>query len=89
MSFLLFFQLLAFLTLAAGKPVFIPRQVPDTPRVGRSLQPVDIRLSSLGNTTVKAEVTNVMGEQLRLVKSGGIFDRLPTKKLRVTAKDGK
>jgi hypothetical protein len=43
----------------------------------------------LGNTTVKAEVTNVMGEQLRLVKSGGIFDRLPTKKLRVTAKDGK
>ncbi|KAL4894485.1 Deuterolysin metalloprotease family-domain-containing protein [Aspergillus ambiguus] len=87
MSFLLLFQLLAFLTLAAGKPVFIPRQVPEIPRVGRSLQLVDIKLSPLGNTTVKAEVTNIMNEKLRLVRSGSLFDPLPTRKLHLTAKD--
>ncbi|KAI9037155.1 uncharacterized protein KD926_000803 [Aspergillus affinis] len=85
-----FFQLFSLLTLAAGKPIFFPRQVSDAaPQVGSNEGQghglVDVKLYSLGNSTVQAHVTNVGNEGLRFVKSGSILDNdHPTKKVIVS-----
>ncbi|KAA8647708.1 hypothetical protein EYZ11_005752 [Aspergillus tanneri] len=78
----LFFQLLPLLTLATGKPV-LPRQASDTPQGAHDL--IDVRLDAIGNSTVKAYITNNGNEDLRFVKSGSILDNdHPTKKVQVT-----
>lgn len=89
MSLLFFFQLLSLLLLASGKPVFLPRQAPGGPQAGQNDQFVDIKLSVLGNTTLKAEVTNIATESLHIIKSGSLFDSLPTRKVHIEGKDGK
>ncbi|KAL4866260.1 Deuterolysin metalloprotease family-domain-containing protein [Aspergillus spectabilis] len=86
MAVVLFFHLLAVLTLASGKPVFFPRQAPEASQV--DVQPsFDVSLQYLGNTSVKAQVTNVGNQGVRLVQRGGILDHVPTKKVIVKGGD--
>jgi deuterolysin len=82
MAFLLFFHLLAVLTLIAGKPILIPRLAQEAASLDDAAQTLfDVTLESLGNTTVKAQITNVATEGFRLVQRGGILDHIPTKKV--------
>ncbi|RDW79328.1 uncharacterized protein DSM5745_06180 [Aspergillus mulundensis] len=81
MLFVPFLSLLA--ALAAGKPLSMPRLARQT-----SQPSFDVTLRVLGNTTVKAEVTNVGNEEVRLVRRGGILDPLPTKKVTVQDSSG-
>ncbi|KAL2854515.1 Deuterolysin metalloprotease family-domain-containing protein [Aspergillus pseudoustus] len=89
MALILFFHLLAVLTLVAGKPILIPRLA----QAGASLDDAaattlfDVTIESLGNTTVKAQVTNVGTDSFRLVQRGGILDQMPTKKVIVKGGD--
>ncbi|KAI9370468.1 Deuterolysin metalloprotease family-domain-containing protein [Aspergillus egyptiacus] len=86
MALVLFFHLLAVLSLASGKPILIPRQAQGASQA--VAQPLfDVSLESLGNTTVKAQVMNVGTENLRVVQRGGILDQLPTKKVTVHGGD--
>ncbi|KAL4997977.1 Deuterolysin metalloprotease family-domain-containing protein [Aspergillus recurvatus] len=78
----LFFHLLAVLTLAAGKPILLPRLAQEAPQ-DVAEHSFDVTIESLGNSTVKAEVTNTGSEGLRLVQRGGILDQFPTKKVNV------
>ncbi|KAL5043365.1 Deuterolysin metalloprotease family-domain-containing protein [Aspergillus fruticulosus] len=82
----LFFHLLAVLTLAAGKPILLPRLVQEASQ-DVAEHSFDVTLESLGNSTVKAEVTNTGSEGLRLVQRGGILDQFPTKKVNVKGGD--
>jgi deuterolysin len=82
MAFLLFFHLLAVLTLVAGKPILIPRLAQEAASLDDAAQTLfDVTLESLGNTTVKAQITNVATEGFRLIQRGGILDHVPTKKV--------
>ncbi|OJJ02235.1 hypothetical protein ASPVEDRAFT_663820 [Aspergillus versicolor CBS 583.65] len=86
MALFLFFYLLAVLTLASGKPILIPRQA------GEATQDVaqpsfDVAIETLGNTTVRAEITNLGSEGVRLSQRGGILDHVPTKKVIVQGGD--
>ncbi|KAE8334116.1 hypothetical protein BDV24DRAFT_170566 [Aspergillus arachidicola] len=48
---------------------------------------VDIKLYTLGNSTIKALITNIGNEHLQLVKSGSILDEnRPTYKVNVEGK---
>ncbi|KAL4877621.1 Deuterolysin metalloprotease family-domain-containing protein [Aspergillus karnatakaensis] len=77
-----FVQLLAAVTLASGKPIYLPRQAQEASQVDvRPSFDFDINLELLGNTTVKAQVTNVGTEGVRLVQRGGVLDQAPTKKV--------
>ncbi|KAL4903122.1 Deuterolysin metalloprotease family-domain-containing protein [Aspergillus multicolor] len=81
MLFVSFLPLLA--ALAAGKPLSMPRLA------RQAAQPsFDVTLEVLGNTTVRAEVTNAGNEEVRLVRRGGILDPLPTKKVTVRDSNG-
>ncbi|KAF7587955.1 hypothetical protein BBP40_006494 [Aspergillus hancockii] len=84
MSFVKLIHFAGLLTLAAGKPILLPRQASGAPQDGaRNL--IDVQLQSLGNSTVKAFITNIADEDLRVVKRGGLLDNeLPTKKVVVT-----
>ena len=84
MSFIQLVHFFGLLTLAAGKPVLIPRQASGAPQDGaRNL--IDVQLQALGNSTVKAFITNIADENLRVVKRGGLLDNeLPTKKVAVS-----
>ncbi|CEN62020.1 hypothetical protein ASPCAL08662 [Aspergillus calidoustus] len=88
MALLLFFHLLAVLTLVAGKPILIPRLAQEAASLDDAAQTLfDVTLESLGNTTVKAQITNVATEGFRLVQRGGILDHVPTKKVIVKGGD--
>ncbi|KAL4929368.1 Deuterolysin metalloprotease family-domain-containing protein [Aspergillus undulatus] len=83
MAFVLFFHLLAVLTFVSGKPVFLPRQ--DLGATQDVASPsFDVTIESLGNTSIKAHVTNRGPEEYRLVQRGDILDHVPTKKVHVT-----
>ncbi|KAL4973834.1 Deuterolysin metalloprotease family-domain-containing protein [Aspergillus desertorum] len=82
----LFLHLLAVLTLAAGKPILLPRLAQEASQVVAE-HSFEVTLESLGNSTVKAEVTNTGLEGLRLVQRGGILDQFPTKKVNVKGGD--
>ncbi|KAB8264147.1 Deuterolysin metalloprotease family-domain-containing protein [Aspergillus pseudonomiae] len=88
MSFIQLVHFFGLLTLAAGKPVLIPRQASGAPQDGaRNL--IDVQLQALGNSTVKAFITNIADENLRVVKRGGLLDNeLPTKKVAVSGSGG-
>ncbi|KAL4911888.1 hypothetical protein BDW62DRAFT_207001 [Aspergillus aurantiobrunneus] len=73
----LFFNLLAVLALAAGKPL-ISRQVQEV-----SQGSFAVTLQPLGNTTVEARITYLGTEGIRLVWRGGILDHVPTKKVTI------
>ncbi|PTU20627.1 hypothetical protein P175DRAFT_0436786 [Aspergillus ochraceoroseus IBT 24754] len=75
-----FFHLLAFFTLASGKPILIPRLAQDVSQ-GGTQGLFSVSLESLGSTSVKAQVTNVGTNAVRLVQRGGILDQLPTRKV--------
>lgn len=82
MALVLFFYLLAVLTLASGKPIFLPRQAQEAAQ--DVAQPsFDVTLESLGNTSVKAHITNSGADGVRLVQRGGVLDHAPTKKVTV------
>ncbi|KAL2820992.1 Deuterolysin metalloprotease family-domain-containing protein [Aspergillus cavernicola] len=86
MALILFFHLLAVLTLASGKPILIPRLGQEVSQ--DDAQPFfDVMLESLGNTSVKAQVTNVGTQGVRVVQRGGILDHVPTKKVTVHGGD--
>lgn len=84
-----FYQLLSLLTLAAGKPISFSREVPDVPQAGNNGERlVDVKLFTLGNSTVRARVTNVGDEAMRLVKAGSILDDdHPTMKVAVSGSE--
>lgn len=82
MVFVPFFYLLAGLTLASGKPILLPRLAQEASQ-DVAEHSFDVTLESLGNSTVKAEVTNTGTEGLRLVQRGGILDQFPTRKVNV------
>ncbi|PLB38788.1 uncharacterized protein BDW47DRAFT_131147 [Aspergillus candidus] len=83
---LLLFQLFALLTtLAAGKPITFPRRVSEPPRDGGISFPLDVRLRALGDTAVLARITNTGHESLEIVKSGGLMDWRPTRKVNITS----
>ncbi|KAE8383317.1 Deuterolysin metalloprotease family-domain-containing protein [Aspergillus bertholletiae] len=84
MSFIQLVHFFGLLTLAAGKPILIPRQASGAlPDSARNL--IDVQLQSLGNSTIKALITNIADENLRVVKRGGLLDNeLPTKKVVVS-----
>lgn len=84
MSFIQLVHFFGLLTLAAGKPILIPRQASGAPQDGaRNL--IDVQLQSIGNSTIKAFITNIADENLRVVKRGGLLDNeLPTKKVVVS-----
>lgn len=84
MSFIQLVHFFGLLTLAAGKPILIPRQASGAPQGGAS-NLIDVQLQSLGNSTIKAFITNIADENLRVVKRGGLLDNdLPTKKVVVS-----
>lgn len=85
---LLLFQLFALLTtLAAGKPITFPRRVSEPPRDGGISSPLDVRLRALGDTAVLARITNTGHESLEIVKSGGLMDWRPTRKVNITSEN--
>ncbi|KAL4820402.1 Deuterolysin metalloprotease family-domain-containing protein [Aspergillus spinulosporus] len=86
MVFVPFFYLLAGLTLAAGKPILLPRLAQEASQ-DVAEHSFDVTLESLGNSTVKAEITNTGTEGLRLVQRGGILDQFPTRKVNVKGGD--
>ncbi|KAE8423326.1 Deuterolysin metalloprotease family-domain-containing protein [Aspergillus pseudocaelatus] len=84
MSFIQLVHFFGLLTLAAGKPILIPRQASGAPQGGAG-NLIDVQLQSLGNSTIKAFITNIADENLRVVKRGGLLDNeLPTKKVVVS-----
>ncbi|KAL3456772.1 Deuterolysin metalloprotease family-domain-containing protein [Aspergillus heterothallicus] len=87
MAILLFFHLLAVLTLVAGKPILIPKLAQRASLDDAVTTLFDVTLKPLENTTVKAQVTNIGTEGLRLVQRGGILDHVPTKKVIVKGGD--
>ncbi|KAL3478065.1 Deuterolysin metalloprotease family-domain-containing protein [Aspergillus californicus] len=87
MAFLLFFQLLAVLTLASGKPILFPRLAQDA-SLDDAQPSFDVALESLGNTSVKAQITNLGTQGFRVVQRGGLLDQFPTKKVTVHSADG-
>ncbi|KAL2822649.1 Deuterolysin metalloprotease family-domain-containing protein [Aspergillus granulosus] len=87
MALVLFFHLLAVLTLVSGKPILIPRLAQAASQDDTPATLFDVTLESLENTTVKAEITNVGTEGFRLVQRGGILDHVPTKKVIVKGGD--
>ncbi|KAL4810832.1 Deuterolysin metalloprotease family-domain-containing protein [Aspergillus unguis] len=85
MALVLFFYLLAgLLTLASGKPILLPRLAQEAAQPSPSF---DVHLEALGNTTVKAHVTNLGADGVRIVQRGGVLDKAPTKKVTVTGGD--
>ncbi|KAB8237546.1 Deuterolysin metalloprotease family-domain-containing protein [Aspergillus alliaceus] len=87
MSFFQLVQFFGLLTLAAGKPVHLPRQASGAPQDGAQ-NLIDVQLEALGNSTVKALIKNVADESLRVVKRGGLLDKdLPTKKVVVSGSE--
>ncbi|KAL2871014.1 Deuterolysin metalloprotease family-domain-containing protein [Aspergillus lucknowensis] len=86
MALVLFIHLLAVLTLVAGKPILIPRLAQEASQDDAQTL-FDVTLEFLGNTSVKADITNVGAQGLRLVQRGGILDHVPTKKVIVKGGD--
>ncbi len=78
LSVLFVYLLAVFTSLAAGKPILMPRLAQDA-----SKPSFDVTLESLGDSTVRAAVTNTGNEAVRLVRRGGILDHVATKKVRV------
>ncbi|KAL4745312.1 hypothetical protein BDW72DRAFT_59585 [Aspergillus terricola var. indicus] len=76
MLFAVLIPLLA--ALAAGKPFSMPALAREA-----SQPSFDVTLQVLGNTTVRARVTNLGDDEVRLVRRGGILDPLPTRKVAV------
>ncbi|KAL4797719.1 Deuterolysin metalloprotease family-domain-containing protein [Aspergillus venezuelensis] len=86
MALVLFFHLLAVLTLVAGKPILLPRQDQGATQAVASPS-FDVTIESLGNTTVKAHVKNLGTDAYRLVQRGDILDHVPTKKVNIAGGD--
>ncbi|KAL4945681.1 Deuterolysin metalloprotease family-domain-containing protein [Aspergillus oleicola] len=86
MALVLFFHLLAVLTLVAGKPILLPRQDQGATQAVASPS-FDVMIESLGNTTVKAHVKNLGSDAYRLVQRGDILDHVPTKKVNIAGGD--
>lgn len=78
LSVLFVYLLAVFTSLAAGKPILMPRLAQDA-----SKPSFDVTLESLGDSAVHAAVTNTGNEAVRLVRRGGILDHIPTNKVRV------
>ncbi|KAL4960372.1 Deuterolysin metalloprotease family-domain-containing protein [Aspergillus stella-maris] len=86
MALVLFFHLLAVLTLVAGKPILLPRQDQGATQAVASPS-FDVTIESLGNTTIKAHVKNLGTDAYRLVQRGDILDHVPTKKVNIAGGD--
>ncbi|KAI0420338.1 neutral protease [Xylaria grammica] len=55
-----------------------------TINVGKSASPLDVKITMVGNTGVKASITNTGSEDLKVFKTGSFFDNSPTEKVKVT-----
>ncbi|KAI0506078.1 neutral protease 2-like protein [Xylaria bambusicola] len=51
--------------------------------MGKRSQPLDIQIEQVGNSVVKATITNTGAEDLRLLKTGGLLDSAPVEKVKV------
>lgn len=56
--------------------------------IDRRASGIDVKFTSVGNTEIKAVLTNVAGEDLKLFTAGSPFDTAPIKKANVF-KNGK
>ena len=45
--------------------------------------PLDVKIELNGNTAVKALITNTGGEDIKILKTGTLFEDLPTEKVEV------
>ncbi|KAJ3570867.1 hypothetical protein NPX13_g5584 [Xylaria arbuscula] len=52
--------------------------------VAKPASPLDVKIEMVGNTGVKATVTNTGSEDLKIFKTGSILDKTPTEKVKIT-----
>ncbi|KAI0513143.1 neutral protease [Xylaria bambusicola] len=52
--------------------------------VAKQASPLDVKIEMVGNSGVKATVTNTGSEDLKIFKTGSILDKTPTEKVKIT-----
>ncbi|KAK5629287.1 hypothetical protein RRF57_005002 [Xylaria bambusicola] len=52
--------------------------------VAKHASPLDVKIEMVGNSGVKATVTNTGSEDLKIFKTGSILDKSPTEKVKIT-----
>ncbi|KAJ2987594.1 hypothetical protein NUW58_g4420 [Xylaria curta] len=52
--------------------------------IGKPVSPLDVKIEMVGNTGVKASITNKGTEDLKVFKTGSFLDKRPTEKVKVT-----
>ncbi|KAI0401532.1 neutral protease [Xylaria palmicola] len=52
--------------------------------IGKPVSPLDVKIEMVGNTGVKASITNKGTEGLKIFKTGSFLDKHPTEKVKVT-----
>ncbi|KAJ8110426.1 hypothetical protein ONZ43_g5872 [Nemania bipapillata] len=52
--------------------------------VNKPVSPLDVKIEMVGNTGVKASITNTGLEDLKVFKTGTFLDKRPTEKVKVT-----
>lgn len=57
--------------------------------VGKPITPLDVKIEMVGNTGVKASITNTGSEDLKVFKTGSFLDKRPTEKVKVTQNNSK
>lgn len=49
-----------------------------------SVSPLDVKIEHVGNSEVKATITNTGSSSLRVLKAGSLFDESPVEKTKVS-----
>ncbi|KAI0550396.1 neutral protease [Xylaria curta] len=57
--------------------------------IGKPTSPLDVKIEMVGNTGVKASITNKGTEDLRVFKTGSFLDKRPTEKVKVSKGESK
>ncbi|KAI1129856.1 neutral protease [Nemania abortiva] len=57
--------------------------------IGKPVSPLDVKIEMVGNTSVKASITNNGFEDLKLFKTGTFLDKKPTEKVKVSQGNSK
>ncbi|KAI1736390.1 neutral protease [Xylaria scruposa] len=52
--------------------------------IGKPISPLDVKIEMVGNTGVKASITNKSTEDLKVFKTGSFLDKRPTEKVKVS-----
>lgn len=53
-------------------------------RTASSASPLDVKIEHVGNSEVKATITNTGTSSLRVLKAGSLFDESPVEKTKVS-----